>query len=512
MTKTDNEIKHELFFRYEQKKRKAEKKRRLILGIGMSMTVCVALAIGVGIYFRNISKFKENQSEWNSGFSSAGLQALQSLYNTGHNFDSKNDIYEWNASDSELSQDSQDAPYQTTPILSERVQNLMAEANPSSDIENISDYDIDAFSRPYMDFSMKLFQSSIDGEINSLISPLSVMLALSMTGNGAYGQTKSELESILTGGMDIQDWNLQVLNYLNHLPAGNNLKIADSIWFRDYDFQINPDFLQVNASYYQAGLYRTPFDTQTISDINDWADQKTDHMIPHLLEELDPQAVMILISALSFEAKWESPYYDYNIGDGTFYNYNGKPASVSMMNSVEDLYLEDNSATGFIKEYYNGKYRFVALLPKEGIDINDYIASLDASAVYNLLADAKTADVYAALPQFEYDYSIDLANALSSMGLTSALDSQSADFSAISPTATSNRLHISQILHKTFIKVDAEGTRAGAATATEMPGTSLPEQAKESYTVTLDRPFVYLIIDRTANLPVFIGTVMNLEE
>ena len=55
--------------------------------------------------------------------------------------------------------------------------------------------------------------------------------------------------------------------------------------------------------------------------------------------------------------------------------------------------------------------------------------------------------------------------------------------------------------------MDEKGTKAGAATAVEMAEAALEEGI---YKVTLNRPFVYAIIDDTTGLPVFIGTVTDI--
>ena len=146
------------------------------------------------------------------------------------------------------------------------------------------------FQTSQMQFAVKLFQESVsetpDG--NVLVSPLSVMLALSMTANGADGQTLSEMEQVL--GSPLSDLNQNLYSYTHNLPSGENAKLslANSIWFRDReDFSVKQEFLQTDADYYQADVFQEPFDPETCGKINSWVKQKTDGMIPQIIDTID---------------------------------------------------------------------------------------------------------------------------------------------------------------------------------------------------------------------------------
>jgi serpin B len=178
-----------------------------------------------------------------------------------------------------------------------------------------------------------------------------------------------------------------------------------------------------------------------------------------------------------------------------------------MMRSEESKYLDDGKATGFIKPYADGQYSFVALLPNEDVSIQDYIAFMTGEGFTGTIADAKSGIVYSTLPKFTSEYKIQMNGALNSMGIEDAFDPSLADFSKLGNSSLGN-IFISSVLHKTYISVDELGTKAGAVTSVEMSVTSIP--ITDIYTVTLDRPFVYAIIDTNTNLPLFIGAVLNI--
>ena len=369
-----------------------------------------------------------------------------------------------------------------------------------------------AFTSGMADFSLELFKKSITAKENSLISPLSVTLALAMTANGADADTLKQMETLLGGGIRIGELNEYLYSYINRLPnmEKSKLSIANSIWFRDDKnlLHVESDFLQKNADYYNASVFSAAFDRQTVKEINDWVKKNTDGMIDNIIEEIDKSQMLFLINAVAFDAEWATIYEKSSVREDTFTNIHGKKQTVSLMHSTEHRYLEDALSTGFVKPYYNEKYSFVALLPNEGVPIETYIESLTGAGFMNMLRSAKNTIVHASMPKFEYEYEIGLVGVLKDLGMTDAFYADKADFSKMAQSSL-GELYIGGVLHKTFIKVDERGTKAGAVTAVIMTTTSAPPVDPPKI-VRLDRPFVYAIIDNATNLPVFIGTVMSI--
>ena len=328
-----------------------------------------------------------------------------------------------------------------------------------------------------------------------------------MTANGADGKTKDQMIQVL--GDDLNDY---LKAYQIRLPHGDGYKmhIANGIWFRgDVTLKVNDDFLKTNEHYFDATLYKAPFNEITCKEINNWVKENTDGMIDSILDEISADAMLYLINALSFDAEWERIYRESSVFDGQiFTKEDGTKQKTTLMYSEESTYLEDKKATGFVKYYKDRKYAFVALLPKEGVTMAEYVEYLNAENFHKLMSKAKTTTVNAALPKFETEYDILLNDVLIKMGMTDAFLGSKADFSKMA-TCDDGNLYISRVLHKTFIAVDERGTKAGAVTAVEMTKNSA---MMESYTVRLDRPFVYMLIDCETNQPFFIGTMTDIEK
>ena len=162
------------------------------------------------------------------------------------------------------------------------------------------------------DFAIRLFKESMEDGENTLISPLSVLVALSMTANGADNETLSQMEAVL--GMPIDQLNTWISTYMANLPEEEKYKLslANSIWFKDDpSFVVNEEFLQTNADYYGAGIYKAPFDDSTLKEINTWVEDNTDGMIKDILDQIPEDAVMYLVNALAFDAEWQNIYNEY---------------------------------------------------------------------------------------------------------------------------------------------------------------------------------------------------------
>lgn len=395
--------------------------------------------------------------------------------------------------------------------------NLMEDTDLMKDIsanqktgETIQNIDLNGYgAEAVTDFGVRLLQNTITDGTNTLISPLSVVTALGMTQNGARETTKEQMEQVL--GMPCGELNAYLSAFVQALPASDKYKLsaANSIWLKDDgNFTVKQDFLQTNADWYGAGIYQDAFDSSTVKRINQWVKENTDEMIPEILTRIPENAVMYLVNALAFEAEWETIYFDTQVNEDTFTAEDGTEQTVDFMHSEEYQYLEDGQASGFLKYYADEKYAFAALLPCKGTDIQDYAASLTGKKLHDLLSNPQDITVYASLPKFTSQYSAKLKPVLKTLGMTDAFSPEMADFSGLG-SHTDGNIYINEVFHKTFIAVDERGTKAGAATMVEMMAeTSL----LETKTVTLNRPFVYMLVDCATNVPVFMGVVKSIDE
>ena len=371
--------------------------------------------------------------------------------------------------------------------------------------------------------SMNLFQEILEeqGEgRNIMISPTSIMMAFGMLENGASGETLSEIENVINGGIGVQQMNPLMYSMAERFESSEDVRwnVANSVWLRDNGmYEIVPEFAQAARSYYNADIWTAAFDENTVNDINAWADEQTYGMIKEIIEGIDPETYMYLINAVAFEGEWENEYEESQIVENyDFHNYNGTVSQVTMLSSVEDKYIELGNGIGFVRPYKGGEYSFVGILPEEGTSVEEYIASLAESGAdfAQAFRNAKgyDSDIIVKFPEFKNEYELEMSKILQDMGMEVPFDCERADFSGLI-TAVNDPgypTYIGSVLHKTFIEVNREGTRAAAVTAIELDCAGCEPMYVPPMIITLDRPFVYAVVDNETGLPVFLGTVSSL--
>ena len=355
------------------------------------------------------------------------------------------------------------------------------------------------FIKSMTDWSVDLFKEGFKEEENYLISPLSVSVALSMAANGADGETLSQMTDTL--GLDIDDANKHISSYLKAIE-NKDISIANSIWINDID--VEEAFIDKNIEYYKAKINKDVFDDKTADKINNWVKENTNEMIKDIVDNVSPESVMYLVNAIAFESEWDEGYEPHKIFDDNFTNYKGSKKIVEMMKSEEGKYLDNGKATGFVKPYKDNKFSFVAILPNEDVGIKEYVENMTGDSLHDLISSYEEVDVNAYIPKFRYDYSMGMNDILKNLGIEDAFDRDKADFSNM----TNEAVYINNVVHKSFIEVDEVGTKAAAATSVEMSITSVVME--DIHEVKLDRPFIYIIMDNEANIPIFMGAVMDI--
>ncbi len=342
--------------------------------------------------------------------------------------------------------------------------------------------------------------------VNTLVSPLSAAICLSMLANGAEGETLAEFEEVLGG--NITDINM----FLNGIisKSDETVRLADSVWVRNGAVNVKEDYIKTVKEVYNSEIYKSDFNEQTVKDVNNWCANKTEGMIPEIIQRIDSEDVLYAINALMFDAKWQNKYKKSEIYKRNFVSYDNVAKSVDMLHSAEDTYLDFENAQGFLRDYIGGKYSFLGVLPDEGTDIYDFVGSLTGEKYYNAFKNRKSVLVNVGIPEFTFDYSANLSSQLHSIGIKKAFDSDKAEFDKMGRTVYDNNLYLGYFLQKTRIELDRNGTKAAAISFGGMKGNDVAPQPDETHTIILKRPFMFGIVDNSTGLPLFLGIVTNL--
>lgn len=347
---------------------------------------------------------------------------------------------------------------------------------------------------------------------NTLLSPLSVTLALSMTANGAAGDTREEFETLLGADVDALNENAASLlaDYLA-LEGSTQSAIANSLWV-DEMLTANDLFLERCAAFYEAGVYQADLGAEgTRNAVNDWIDQVTRGMIPQMLQKpLAEDTALLLVNALWLKTAWAEEFDPNDTDTHPFTAADGTVTDTDFLsNGVRtEGYFRTETAAGVVLPYDDGRLAFVAVLPDGGLD--GWLEELDGETFSHLLDSAEDTLVYLRMPKFEAEWGGSLSDALKDLGLESAFDPGQADFSALGSVEGGAPLFVGSVDHRAKIQVNEKGTEAAAATVVAVPAGAEAEPM-DPVELCLDRPFCYAVVDLERGVPLFLGTFETVE-
>ncbi|MDY4187382.1 MAG: serpin family protein [Candidatus Borkfalkiaceae bacterium] len=359
----------------------------------------------------------------------------------------------------------------------------------------------------YNDFSVKLLGELYKLEENKntfCISPLSVAAAFGMITNGAKGETKTQLEATL--GSDSQALNEYFAEFIKETKKSETVHIANSVWGRKNAVNVKNSFLDVVKNYYQADYYAADFKSDTLNDINNWIYNNTRGGIDKALDQIDDETLLYLINALDFEAEWSKRFSKNATADQIFHG-SKEDKTVKMMKSTEYLYIGTDKASGFIKDYKKGGYYFAGLLPDGDYSVTDVLAELVDGGLNSALANPQYPKINLTLPKFDFACDYHLIPALNNLGIKAAFSPNYADFSDLGNSVGGNPIFVKDVIHKTHIALNEEGTKASAVTIIAGAGSAAPPE--DEIDLVFDHPFIFMICDKN-NMPLFIGIIENL--
>ena len=333
---------------------------------------------------------------------------------------------------------------------------------------------------------------------NYLISPYSIKTVLSIIKDGADNSSLKELNDVMG--------NFRRANIISKNVIGDaNLLLIN----KEYKDEINKKYVNKIEKSYDAEI---KYSNITPNNINKWVDNKTNHMIPTLVDSVNPETIMAIINAISMKASWDSEFDCKNTHISEFNTIDGSIINTIMMVSNDAQYIENDTAKGIIKKYKTYKndehkkvnLEFVAIMPNDGID--SYIENFNNEEFRNLLSTKdkyKYEDVSLKLPRFKYNYDFsDLMSVLINMGIKSIFNEKTADLSKMTES-NSKDLYVGSIKQKSYIEVNEKGTKASTATIATVDKNA----ANVPIDIEFDKPFIYIIKQSNSDDILFFGVV-----
>lgn len=364
-------------------------------------------------------------------------------------------------------------------------------------------------------FNIKLIKA-LNVKKNYLVSPYSIEIALNMLNEGANGNTKEQIDSLLPD------------RKINDVSIKNRVNVANAVFIKDkYKKIVKDSFKNKLVKDYNSDVLYDIFNTPTV--INNWVNEQTDGMIKKVVDELSDDFVLGLANAVAIDVDWLYAFDCSDTKGEEFTKADGKKINVEMMHDSykkEDIkYLESDDAKGIILPYksYNTKtgdiaddgepsLEFIGILPNK--DVNTYINSLTDKDLDKLISSAKSAsskyEIRLSLPRFNYEYDVNkFGDKLSDLGIKDAFDPDKANFSKIADKKDlDGNLYVSTAVHKTYIDLNEKGTKAAAVTFFGLDSfMAAPDNDKEVVEVKFNKPFIYMIRDTKSKEVLFFGAV-----
>lgn len=363
------------------------------------------------------------------------------------------------------------------------------------------------------DFGLSLYRQLAGKPGNVFVSPTSIQLALGMAFNGARGTTRDGMAKALSyGDMTLDDLNAanaELLALLANPDPKVDLHIANAVWGKQ-GITYDAGFMQRCKDSFLAEPFTVDFASpDAAAKINDWVKQKTQEKIKDIVTaDAIRDAIMVLTNAIYFKAGWTDAFPDAATKDSPFTTADGRQVAAPMMRRSGSFLYTENDQLQMVWLPYQGQFvGMYVVLPKPGVELKNIVEKLTAAEWMNLVGGMKSRPGQVGLPRFKTEYAASLKPALAALGMEDAFNPDKADLNGIlPPDSTPERVFISDALHKTYLKVDEQGTEAAAATAVIMGITSAPA---DPFTMVADRPFLLAIADKPTGVILFLGSISD---
>lgn len=352
--------------------------------------------------------------------------------------------------------------------------------------------------------ALELLKSEDYATKNIAVAPVSVTLSLSAIENGASGDTLKQIKKYLGKTTYTTEDINQCAAYLTQRMSFFNTETTgvfnvNSMWVAE-SASPKRGFLQKYDNYYNIFAYRTNFaDTKTPTLISNLIKDNSMTLIPTDAIAVKGDYKLYLDSSVAVSDNWLYGYGEDDISKATFTTNDGKQVQATYLTSTERAFTVEN-ATGFIKDMKNTPCKLLCVMPNEDVSLEKYVSELTTENFLDLARSASpTSFATVSMPEFSVSSGTSIKKALSSMGIENLFTNN-----AQLEKAFAKGIYVNDYTQNVTIKV----SKNGISTEQIVENTTKSNQ-KASENITINRPFLYAIIDNESNAPIIIGTVNN---
>lgn len=355
-------------------------------------------------------------------------------------------------------------------------------------------------------FAWELFKQLADPKQPVFFSPYSISSAMAMLTLGAIGETEKQLKETLAFPDKGTLLGKEFQKLRGDLVSGNEkftMTDANSLWL-NIGFDVLSSYAQSLKEFFSGEARSIEFakNKEAAATINNWISDHTRNLIKDLIspDALSADTRLVLVNAVSFLAKWETPFDEDGTRKYSLMDYMGRAGKGELMRQEGMVNAaEVDGVTAVELNYAGRKYSLLAMMPNDVAKFASWEKKIDDTYIENITKSLKRENAVLMFPKFTTEYSQSLVPIFKNMGLASPF-TYSADFTGIS---LKEQLFVSEILHKAIVKVYETGTEAAAATAVMVKCTGMAMKPPKE--IRFNKPFVYLIREKETGAILFLG-------
>ncbi len=361
------------------------------------------------------------------------------------------------------------------------------------------------------EFGFKLLKTlaSREPEKNIFISPVSIFYALSIINNGAAGATETSIKTALQLQEFTQDRinksNSLLMNLLMVPDSSAELNIANSLWLNE-PFELKPEFVKDCNEQYSVETFVKDFaQPSATEEINEWVRNKTHGKIDKIIDQFKKDDLLVILNAIYFNGEWTKPFETIQTEMMPFMLLGGSEKKYPRMHQYGTFEYFESSEFQLVSIPYGKRFSMCIVLPQEREGIHLFLEGLSTAGWSRATSAVSRRYGLIGVPKYKINYAASLVDVLKSFGMSIAFDG-GADFSRM----TQSSVMISDVIHKTYLDVNEEGTEAAAITLLDVCATMpLRSDPPKPFEMIVDHPFFFAIVDDETGLILFVGAIVD---
>jgi serpin B len=388
-------------------------------------------------------------------------------------------------------------------------------------INSAAESDLSKLATANNTFAFKLLKQLVTEQPGAsiFVSPYSAATALQMVGNGAAGQTKTEMQQVLeTAGIStaaLNEASKAAAALLDSKDTNLILTTANALWYRQ-GVTVKPGFIEANQKFFSSTVKALDFGNAHAAEaeINQWASDETHGRITGIADGMiNIYTDLILANAIYFKGKWLDPFDAKLTTERPFHPAAGAAKNLPMMAMSKSFTYRKGSGYQAVRLPYMGyDLAMYVFLPDPGSSPAKLLQIMNGDKWRRVTVPGfSERDGLVVVPKFKLENTLELNQPLKALGMKMAFNNHKSepdpDFSGI----FSDTHHISEVRQKAFVEVSEEGTEAAAVTAINVAtGSAYEPNPPKPFEMIVDRPFLFAIVDARSEMILFMGVVNGL--